>query len=276
MKEIKNRHIVVVGAARSGVAAASLLRRKGAVVFVTDNKEISQNFKTRLHSEGIDYEESGHTAKASDGDFLVLSPGVPTKAPLVQEYLNDGKNVYSEIEVASWFNKSRMVAVTGSNGKTTVASWLAHTWKTAGKPHVLAGNIGNAFSDCVEETAADKEALLEVSSFQLDHIESFRPYISLLLNITPDHLDRYENSLEKYAASKYRITENQGQDDWFIYNFDDPMIKSHVETLKKKADAPGCWDFQPLRNCKTGPLFATAKSSSESTTKKKCLCQLMN
>jgi UDP-N-acetylmuramoylalanine--D-glutamate ligase len=276
MKEIKDRHIVVVGAARSGVAVASLLHRKGAVVFVTDNKEIPKNFKKRLHSEGIDFEESGHTARAGDGDFLVLSPGVPTRAPLVQKYLEEGKKVFSEMEVASWFNKSPMVAVTGSNGKTTVASWLAHTWKVADRPHVLAGNIGYAFSDSVEETAAGKEAILEVSSFQLDHIESFRPFISLLLNITPDHLDRYDNSLEKYAAAKFRITENQDSDDWFIYNFDDPMIQRHVESLKKKVAAPGCWDFQLPKSCKTGHLYATAKSSSESTTKKKCLCRLMN
>lgn len=273
MRDIQDRHIVVVGAARSGVAVASLLHRKSAFVFVTDKEEIPQNFKKRLASEGIDFEESGHSDKARQGEFLVVSPGVPTKAPLVQEYLNNGKSVYSEMEVASWFNQSRMVAVTGSNGKTTVASWMAHTWKTAGRPHVLAGNIGHAFSDCVEEATEEKEAILEVSSFQLDHIDSFHPYISLLLNITPDHLDRYENSLEKYAAAKFRITENQDENDWFIYNNDDPMINSHVESLKKKVHAPGCWDFLPAPNCKTGPSFATATLSSESTTRKKCLCR---
>lgn len=273
MRDIKDRHIVVVGAARSGVAVASLLHRKGARVFVTDNKEISQNFKKRLVSEGIYFEESGHSEQARQGEFLVLSPGVPTKAPLVQEYLDSGKSVFSEMEVASWFNRSRMVAVTGSNGKTTVASWMAHTWKTAARPNVLAGNIGYAFSDRVEETTGTMEAILEVSSFQLDHIDSFHPYISLLLNITPDHLDRYDNSLEMYAAAKFRITENQGQDDWLIYNFDDPLIKGHVESLKKKVGVPGCWDFQPVPNCKTGPLFATTTLSSESTTRKKCLCR---
>lgn len=273
MREVENRHIVVVGAARSGVAVASLLHRKGARVFVTDNKEISQNFKNRLTSEGIEFEESGHSAKAREGEFLVISPGVPTRAPLVQEYLEDGKSVFSEMEVASWFNRSPMVAVTGSNGKTTVASWMAHTWKTAGRPHILAGNIGYAFSDQVEESTKEKEAILEVSSFQLDHIDSFQPHISLLLNITPDHLDRYENSLEKYAAAKFRITENQDENDWFIYNHDDPMIKSHVETLKKKVDARDCLDFQPAANYRWALSFATATSSYESTTKKKCLCQ---
>lgn len=276
MREVANKHIVVVGAARSGMAAASLLHRKGARVFVTDNKEIPQSDKQRLAFEGIEYEESGHTDRANDGDFLVLSPGVPTRAPLVQKYLEKEKNVFSEIEVASWFSKSPMIAVTGSNGKTTVTSWLAHTWKTAERPHVLAGNIGYAFSDRVEETTSDKDAILEVSSFQLDHIECFHPHISLLLNITPDHLDRYDNSLEKYAAAKFRITENQGPDDWFIYNFDDPLVKGHVESLKKKVGVPGSLGFQPLPMCKTGPSYEAATLSSESTTRKKCLCRLMN
>ena len=276
MRDIQNKHIVVIGAARSGVAVASLLRKKGASVFVTDSKTIADEFKKRLNSEGIAFEESGHSEKARGGDYLVLSPGVPTSAPLVQEYLKQGKDVFSEMEVASWFNKSPIVAVTGSNGKTTVASWLAHTWKVAEKPSILAGNIGYAFSDSVENTAPEKEAILEVSSFQLDHIDSFRPHISLLLNITPDHLDRYENSIDKYAASKFRITENQNEENWFIYNFDDPMIRKHVESLKKKAGVPNWWPSPTVRKCQKGPLFETRKSSSTSTTRKKCLCQLMN
>lgn len=276
MRDIQNKHIVVIGAARSGVAVASLLHQKGAGVFVTDNKAIADKFKKRLKTEGIAFEESGHSEKARGGEFLVLSPGVPTSVPLVQEYLKQGKEVFSEMEVASWFNKSPLVAVTGSNGKTTVASWLAHTWKVAKKPSILAGNIGYAFSDSVDNTSPEKEAILEVSSFQLDHIDSFRPHISLLLNITPDHLDRYDNSIDKYAASKFRITENQTEEDWFIYNFDDPMIKQHVEALKKKAGVPGCWHFPTVRKCQRGPLFETKKLSSTSTTKKKCLCRLMN
>ena len=275
MRDIKGKHIVVVGAARSGVAVACLLHRKGAAVFVTDNSDIDPNIKKRLHSEGIAFEESGHTGKAHKGEFLVLSPGVPTSIPLVQEYLREGKDVFSEMEVASWFNKSPIVAVTGSNGKTTVTSWLAHTWKTANKPAVMAGNIGYAFSDSVEQTAPDKEAILEVSSFQLDHIAKFQPHISLLLNITPDHLDRYENSIDKYAASKFRITQNQDENDWFIYNYDASMIKGHVENLKKKAGAPEC--CHSLTNGKSpgAHLYATKKLFSESITKKKCLCRLV-
>jgi len=238
MREVKNTNITVIGAARSGVAVASLLKRKGARVFVTDNSTISNSVKNQFNELGIPFEEKGHTNIARGADFAVLSPGVPTEAPLVQEYLKSGKKVFSEIEVASWFNKSPIVAVTGSNGKTTVTNWLDHTWEKARRGHVTAGNIGYAFSEATDQTSKDKDALLEVSSFQLDHIESFRPHISLLLNVTPDHLDRYDHDFSKYAAAKFRITENQTEKDWFIYNFDDQTINGHVESLKKKADAP--------------------------------------
>jgi UDP-N-acetylmuramoylalanine--D-glutamate ligase len=243
MKEVINKHIVVIGAARSGVAAASLLKRKGAEVFVTDNNAISDSNKSQLNELDISFEENGHSEKARGADFAVLSPGVPTEAPLVQEYLEADKKVFSEIEVASWFNHSPVVAVTGSNGKTTVTSWLDFTWKKAKREHFTAGNIGYAFSDKAEQSQTDSEAILEVSSFQLDHIESFRPHISLLLNITPDHLDRYQHSFSKYAASKFRITENQSVEDWFIYNYDDPVIAGHVESLKKKAGTPQLLPF---------------------------------
>ncbi len=238
MREVKNKHIVVVGGARSGLAVASLLKRKGARVFLTDKNTIQQPGKRKLDEQDIPYEENGHTDRAHGADFLVLSPGVPTEIPLVQEYLEAGKKVFSEIEVASWFNKSPIVAVTGSNGKTTVTNWLDHTWNKAGRDHITAGNIGYAFSQKVEESGEESEALLEVSSFQLDHIDSFAPHISLLLNITPDHLDRYQQSFANYAASKFKITKNQTGRDYFIYNYDDPTIAEYVESFKKKDDVP--------------------------------------
>lgn len=259
MREVQGKHIVVIGAARSGIAVASLLHRKGAEVFVSDISGIDTPIKERLKADNISFEEKGHTDKARSADFAVLSPGVPTKAPLVQEYLEAGKEVLSEMEVASWFSQSPIIAVTGSNGKTTVTSWLAYTWQAAQKPHLLAGNIGYAFSDEVENTAPEKEAILEVSSFQLDHIETFRPRISLLLNITPDHLDRYENSFEKYAASKFRITENQNEEDWFIYHFDDPMTKQHVEALKKKDNAPKLLAFSNSSEVSSGAFVRDKK-----------------
>lgn len=252
MREIRGTHIVVIGAARSGIAVASMLKRNGGSVFVTDKNEISAEIKSRLDKEHIPYEEKGHTRKAMNGEFAVLSPGVPTGIPLVAQYLESGKKVYSEIEVAGWFNKGPVLAVTGSNGKTTVTSWLAHTWRLAERRHILAGNIGCAFSEKAEESDEETDMILEVSSFQLDHIDTFRPHIALLLNITPDHLDRYGHDFSKYAAAKFRITENQRDQDWFIYNYEDPVISGHVDTLKKKEHAPRLLAFSSRREVPKG------------------------
>jgi UDP-N-acetylmuramoylalanine--D-glutamate ligase len=256
MREVANKHIVVVGAARSGLAVASLLKRKGAEVFVTDHGAIDDSVKEKLYTLDIDFEENGHTSKAEEAAFLAISPGVPTEAPLVQKYLNSGKEVFSEIEIASWFNKSPIVAVTGSNGKTTVTNWLDHTWEKAGHKHITAGNIGYAFSDKVDQTSENSEALLEVSSFQLDHIDSFHPDISVLLNITADHLDRYDHDFSSYAKSKFRIIENQTGDDSIIYNYDDPTIAGHIDSLKKKEDFPRLLPFSTSRDLsETGGAF---------------------
>lgn len=237
MKNVNNKKILVIGAARSGTAVAKLLQRKGADVFVTDNSTIKEPFRSQLQQAGIPFEEKGHTVQAGHFECAVLSPGVATQTPLVQQYLEEGKAVYSEIEVASWFNQSPLLAITGSNGKTTVTSWMNHTWGLAGKKHVTTGNIGNAFSENVAETSPDKDCLIEVSSFQLDHIDTFHPNVSLLLNITADHLDRYDNDFEKYAAAKFRIMKNQTKNDWIIYNRDDPVIHQKVQSIRKKKDA---------------------------------------
>jgi len=255
MKDIENKYIVVAGAARSGVAAACLLKNKGSEVFVTDSSPIAEYVKERLIKAGIDYEENGHTLKSGKGDFLVTSPGVPDSSSIIQKYLNDGKEVYSEIEAASWFNSSPIVGVTGSNGKTTVTNWLAHIWKTSGRSFVLAGNIGTAFADRVDETSPGKTAILEVSSFQLDHIEHFHPSISVILNITPDHLDRYDQDFEKYSRSKLRITENQNSNNYFIYNFEDPVLRNHAESLKKSSDSPRLLAFSDKRELENGAFI---------------------
>ncbi|HMB98118.1 MAG TPA: UDP-N-acetylmuramoyl-L-alanine--D-glutamate ligase [Balneolaceae bacterium] len=255
MKDIENKYIVVAGAARSGVAAACLLKNNGSEVFVTDSSPIAEYVKERLIKAGIDYEENGHTLKSGKGDFLVTSPGVPDSSSIIQKYLNDGKEVYSEIEAASWFNSSPIVGVTGSNGKTTVTNWLAHIWKTSGRSFVLAGNIGTAFADRVDETSPGKTAILEVSSFQLDHIEHFHPSISVILNITPDHLDRYDQDFEKYSRSKLRITENQNSNNYFIYNFEDPVLRNHAESLKKSSDSPRLLAFSDKRELENGAFI---------------------
>tara|TARA_R110002124_G_scaffold287346_1_gene473457 strand:- start:18 stop:1373 length:1356 start_codon:yes stop_codon:yes gene_type:complete len=250
MMKVKGTHIVIIGAARSGIAAALLLNKKGADVFVSDYGTIKEDWKQKLVTAQIEFEENGHSEKAKKADFVVLSPGVPTESPIIQYYLNEGKEVYSEIEVASWFTDQRIIATTGSNGKTTVTNWLNHVWNTAKREHSVSGNIGVAFSDVVDETKGD--FILEISSFQLDHIDSFKPTISLLLNVTPDHLNRYGNSFEAYAASKFRITENQTEKDWFIFNYDDLIIKSHVASLHKKKDAPKLWAFSYINEVPEG------------------------
>ncbi len=239
--KVDGKHIVVVGAARSGIAVAMLLKKHRADVFVSDFGKIKNDWKSKLESKGIPFEENGHSGKAEAGEFVVVSPGVPTESPIIQHYLKEDKAVYSEIEVASWFTDKKLIATTGSNGKTTVTNWIAHCWETAKKDFSVSGNIGTAFSEVVDDSLGD--IILEISSFQLDHIDGFKPNISLLLNVTPDHLNRYGNSFEAYAAAKFRITENQTDNDWFIFNYDDPVIKAHVESLHKKEHSPKLWAF---------------------------------
>ncbi|MEX0944897.1 MAG: UDP-N-acetylmuramoyl-L-alanine--D-glutamate ligase [Balneolaceae bacterium] len=255
MIDLKDKHIVVAGAARSGIGAALLLKKKGAIPFVSDSGSIGQNAMDRLRNESIRFEENQHSADALKGDFLVLSPGVPSTASIVQHYIKENRKVISEVELASWFNKSDIVAVTGSNGKTTVVNWLAHTWDQANREYILAGNIGTAFSELVEHSTTTKTALLEISSFQLDHIESFKPKMSVLLNITEDHLDRYQQDFSLYIHSKFKITQNQTATDWFIYNFDDPIISAHASELAKKSNAPKLLAFSSENEVPNGAFI---------------------
>lgn len=233
MENVENMRVTVVGAARSGLAAAILLESRGASVFLTDNGEGSPNVASALLERGIAYEFGGHTERGLNADMLVLSPGISTDSDFVQSAIKQRIPVYSEIEAASWFCKGPIVAVTGSNGKTTTTSLLEHLFRTANRDFVVAGNIGFAFSDKVDAIGDDTAVVLEVSSFQLDHIDSFRPHVSVLLNITPDHLNRYNNSFKQYAASKFRVFENQQPTDWLVYNHDDDVVRDFVETWSK-------------------------------------------
>jgi len=255
MMEVKNKHIVIIGAARSGVAVAELLASKGASVFVTDAGSIPEHRLERLRKVGIEWEANRHTERSKNADFVVVSPGVPTEADLVQHYLTAKKHVFSEIEAASWFNKSRMVAVTGSNGKTTTTSWIADIWKCAGKAPLVGGNIGTAFSELVSSSAEDKDVILEISSFQLDHIHTFQPFVSAILNITPDHLNRYNHQFERYSASKMRIMENQNHRDYFVYNYDDPVIKEMITGAGIRPDGPQMIPFSMLDEVSKGAFI---------------------
>jgi UDP-N-acetylmuramoylalanine--D-glutamate ligase len=220
----------VVGGARSGRAVARLLAEAGAEVFLTEQGPPPQGLPETLDASGIAYEFGGHTARALDADFLVLSPGVPTQSNIVQQALRAGIDVYSEIEAASWFCEAPIVAITGTNGKTTTTSLTGHVFRRGrGEERVtVAGNIGYPFSDYVQDVAPTDVVVLEVSSFQLDHVETFRPRVSVLLNITPDHLNRYNHDFEAYAQAKFNIFRNQGDGDVVVYNHDDERVRSRV------------------------------------------------
>lgn len=231
MIRVASLHIVVVGAARSGIAVARLLVYKGAKVVLTEKGSMDAALKQQLMQEGVIVEDGGHSNKAYEGEFLVLSPGVPTQSEIAQHYLQSGRKVFSEMEIASWFHEGRMIAITGTNGKTTVTSWLDHLWGQQSEPYLVGGNIGLAFSGLLIGNNTAQDALLEVSSFQLDHIESFKPRIAMILNITPDHLDRYNQSFESYAEAKFRIFENQDASDTLIVNAEDDVVMNGISEL---------------------------------------------
>ncbi|RPI06544.1 MAG: UDP-N-acetylmuramoyl-L-alanine--D-glutamate ligase [Ignavibacteriae bacterium] len=227
---VQHKKISVIGAVRSGVAVAVLLKNHGARVLVSDSSaaEKLQSSLRVLQSESIDYETGRHSDRVFDCDLMVISPGVPSNAPVVVEAEKRKIKVVSELEVGCWFCRAPLVAITGSNGKTTTTTLTGRILSDAEKKHVVAGNIGTAFSSVVLDLAETDVAVLEVSSFQLDTIDTFRPKISVLLNITPDHMDRYDHSMEKYAASKARVFKNQRGDDVLIYNADDEWTRNVV------------------------------------------------
>ena len=228
---ISQKRVTIVGGARSGLAALQLLRKAGAIVFLTEYGPGTPALLEFLASESIPHETGGHTDKALEADFIVVSPGVPSGIPLLRNATERSIPIYSEVEIASWFCQAPIVAVTGSNGKTTTTSLIGHIFRQSDTRVHVAGNIGLAFSDIVLQTKREDVVVLEVSSFQLDNTDWFRPAVSILLNITPDHLDRYENSFEKYAASKFRIFRSQQSGDALIYNHDDALIRDRVQAL---------------------------------------------
>ncbi|WP_263820307.1 UDP-N-acetylmuramoyl-L-alanine--D-glutamate ligase [Salinibacter sp.] len=232
--EVRTKRATVVGGARSGRAVARLLAKVGGEVFLTEQDAPSDGAAAALDAAGVEYEFGGHTAAALNADVLVLSPGVPTQSNIVQQALRAGLDVYSEIEAASWFCDAPIVAITGTNGKTTTTSLTGHVFRTAfadtpDREALVAGNIGYPFSDYVLETEPTDVVVLEVSSFQLDHVETFRPRVSVLLNITPDHLGRYDHDFEAYAQAKHNIFRNQGEGDVVVYNRDDDDVRDAVE-----------------------------------------------
>ena len=234
MKQSLN--ISILGAGESGVGAALLAQKKGHQVFVSDFGKIQANYAHTLKENNINFEQGKHDFdRILSSDLIIKSPGIADKVAVIQKIKAQQIPIISEIEFASRYlpKQAKIIAITGSNGKTTTTSILFHLLKTAGVKVAVGGNIGNSFASLlVEETEYDCY-VLEISSFQLDNIVDFQPHISLLLNISPDHLDRYEYSLEKYAQAKFRILENQTADDYLIYGADDPLIANFL--AKEKA-----------------------------------------
>lgn len=221
--------MVVLGGGESGVGAALLAKAKGYAVFLSDRGSLQPIYREQLSNAGIDFEEGTHDEdRILTASLIVKSPGIPEKAPLVQKIRARDIPLVSEIEFASWFTKAYIIGITGTNGKTTTTRLTHHLLCTGGKDAAIGGNVGKSFAlNVLEGNHAIQ--VLELSSFQLDDIGDFRPNIAMLLNITPDHLDRYEYSIEKYAAAKLRIIENQGPEDLFLYNASDPQTRAFVE-----------------------------------------------
>ena len=228
--KIESGHIVILGAGESGVGAAVLAKKMGWTVFVSDFGSINEKFKAAIIHLGVKWEEGMHTMEELlKADLVVKSPGIPNTAAPVKALKEAGIKVVSEIEFAGFYNEAKTICITGSNGKTTTAMLTYHILKNAGLNVGLAGNVGKSFAKQVAEKTFDWY-VLELSSFQLDDMYEFKADIAMLMNITPDHLDRYEYKMENYARSKMRIIQNQTAEDWFIYNYDDPIIKQQIES----------------------------------------------
>jgi UDP-N-acetylmuramoylalanine--D-glutamate ligase len=216
--------LVVLGGGESGVGTALLGKKKQLEVFVSDYGTIQEKYKKVLIHSGIHWEEQQHSEELIlDADVVMKSPGIPDTAPIVRRLMTAGIPVISEIEFAARYTPAELIAITGSNGKTTTTLLTHHLLKEGGKQVGMAGNIGDSFAKMVSEKDYDPY-VLEISSFQLDGIIDFKPHIAVITNITPDHLDRYEYRFENYIASKFRIAENQDENDYLIYDADDPVL----------------------------------------------------
>ena len=236
MQTANKKRIVILGGGMSGVGAAMLATQRGHDVFLSDGGILKDAFAKALQDQYIPHETGGHDMEQIlNADVVVKSPGIPDTANIVQKILSAGIPVISEIEFASRFTDEVEIAITGSNGKTTVTSLIGHMLEVADLDVTIGGNIGKSYAAQVAAGPAEYR-VLEVSSFQLDGINKFKPRIAVLLNITPDHLDRYDYNFDNYIASKMRIAMNQDENDFFIYNADDPAIQNALtnSTIKSR------------------------------------------
>jgi UDP-N-acetylmuramoylalanine--D-glutamate ligase len=226
---MKKQKIVILGGSESGTGAALLAIKKGYEVFLSDAGEIKAKYKNELDAFGVAYEETKHSEDLIlNADVVIKSPGIPHEMEIVRKIRNKKIPVWSDIEFGFRHCQSKIIAVTGTNGKTTVTNWIYHTLLKEKPDTVMAGNVGNSFA---RELMAEKQPewyVLEVSSFQLDDCHAFAPDIAILTNITPDHLNRYQNKLEYYIDAKFRITQSQKPQQFFIYNSDDKITADHI------------------------------------------------
>ena len=234
---VTGKKVSVLGLARSGYALAELLAGNDSSVFISEMKDglnLEQQCAS-LKKLGVDCELGGHTQKILDADFIAVSPGVPMEIEILDDARRQGIPIFSEIEVASWFCSAPVIAISGSNGKTTTTTLLGEILKAGGVKCFVGGNIGVPFASFAAETTPDSYVILEVSSFQLEGIERFRPKIAAILNFTPDHLDRYA-TMEDYRMAKARIYENMGEGDYLILNLDDPESMKFMPTPDVKVN----------------------------------------
>lgn len=226
------KRIVILGAGESGTGAAILAKKKGFDTFVSDSSHIQDKYKDMLDERNIPWEEGHHTEELIlNADEIVKSPGIPNNAPLILKLKEKGTPIISEIEFAGRYTHAKMICITGSNGKTTTTSLIYHIFKKAGLNVGLAGNIGKSLAYQVAEENYDYY-IIELSSFQLDNMYDFRANIAVLMNITPDHLDRYDYKMQNYIDAKFRIIQNQTDDDAFIFWMDDPVIQQELSKYR--------------------------------------------
>jgi UDP-N-acetylmuramoylalanine--D-glutamate ligase len=235
MVDVRNKKISVIGAASSGMAVAKLLQRHGARVFVSELSPAEQKTKEAevLKNANIDCEFGQHSDRVLDCDFAVVSPGVPGTIPILKKLAAQSISVYSELEMAAQMLQSPVIAITGSNGKTTTTTLIGEIFRHAKKPTLVAGNIGTPLSDVVESSSPNGWTVLEVSSFQAERMKEFKPKIGLLLNLSPDHMDRYP-SVNEYYQAKRKMFVRQTHDDSLIYNDDDAEVVKLIEGLSSK------------------------------------------
>jgi UDP-N-acetylmuramoylalanine--D-glutamate ligase len=234
---IENKKITIIGAVKSGVAAAKLIKKIGGIPFVSDlceEKTLKESVK-ELKNEGIEFETGRHSSRVYDCSLMVVSPGVPNDATVLVNARQKKIKLISEVELAFNNCNGKIIAITGTNGKTTTTSLCGHVFNQSGINAFVAGNIGVPFSDIALEVEKEEIVALEVSSFQLDLIDKFKPKVAIILNITPDHLNRYENSMDKYADSKQRIYSNQGKSDYLILNKDNGEVIKYLKEYKSKS-----------------------------------------